>query len=551
MLKSLIQKYENATYYLPALSILGAFFLALSFYRPFQFLLFFALLPLLLIENHIATHQKQKRKRKLLLFVWLMFFLWNLGVTWWLYFSISFGGIGVAALNALLMSLPVLIYHASRSASGNHFKYLAFACFWIGFEYLHLNWQLSFPWLNLGNAFGSMPAWVQWYEYTGALGGTLWVLIANALFFESLILNKLKIGPAFLAVILPLTFSLWVYYSYEETAEQTATVLVVQPNLDCYEEKFVRNPLTGEPALRSVPYDEQITRYIELSKEKITEETDFVVFPETSLHKNIYIPSTLHDPAVRRLREELLEPYGHFSIVTGADAYVFYDLDSISPTAHFTKDGKSAYDNFNTSLFLRPDGYHAYYHKSKLVIGAETNPLKNVLPMKKEIMLFADVMGSMGKQAERVAFEDTKGRKVAPVICYESIYGDFVTEYIEQGAQLILVITNDGWWGNTSGHRQHLYFSSLRAIENRRAVARAANTGISGFIDPRGYMFEASDYDEKRAMQATLPLKTERTFYSKHGDYIGRLAGFLAVFFALSAFVKEQRLKKVRQMLGK
>ena len=120
------------------------------------------------------------------------------------------------------------------------------------------------------------------------------------------------------------------------------------------------------------------------------------------------------------------------------------------------------------------------------------------------------------------------------MICYESIFGEFVTKYIsEAGANFIFVITNDGWWGDTPGYRQHNSFSALRAIENRRSIARSANTGISSFFNQKGEMLKSLGWWERAAIKETLNANDKITFYTRHGDYIGRVATFTGIVLLL------------------
>jgi apolipoprotein N-acyltransferase len=131
------------------------------------------------------------------------------------------------------------------------------------------------------------------------------------------------------------------------------------------------------------------------------------------------------------------------------------------------------------------------------------------------------------------------------VICYESVFGEYVTEYIKKGSNLIFVITNDGWWGDTPGHRQHFTFSRLRAIETRRSIARSANTGISAFIDQRGDAFQVTRYWEPDVIRQTINANDKMTFYVRYGDYIGRLSSFVAIVLVLIAM--SFRLKRKRR----
>jgi apolipoprotein N-acyltransferase len=156
-------------------------------------------------------------------------------------------------------------------------------------------------------------------------------------------------------------------------------------------------------------------------------------------------------------------------------------------------------------------------------------------------------IGSLGTDPERTVFiRPHDSLKIAPVICYESVFGSYVTQYIDKGANLIFVITNDGWWGNTAGHRQHFTFSQLRAIETRRSVARSANTGISAFIDQRGDIYQATNYWEPAVIRQVINANDELTLYVKYGDYIARLSAFVAVFLLLIAISFRLRNKNTR-----
>ena len=137
-------------------------------------------------------------------------------------------------------------------------------------------------------------------------------------------------------------------------------------------------------------------------------------------------------------------------------------------------------------------------------------------------------VGSLGTQEKPSVFQH--GEIIAaPVICYESIFGEYVTQYIQQGANVIAIITNDGWWGNTPGHKQHLQYARLRAIENRRCIARSANTGISCFINQRGDILKQTTWWTPDVIEANVQLNNQQTFYTKNGDLLGKIAGYLCL----------------------
>jgi apolipoprotein N-acyltransferase len=146
--------------------------------------------------------------------------------------------------------------------------------------------------------------------------------------------------------------------------------------------------------------------------------------------------------------------------------------------------------------------------------------------------------GSLGRDDYPVAFNSFTNITSAPVICYESIYGEFVAKPIREGAQLIFIITNDGWWGNTPGHRQHMQYAVLRAIETRRSIARSANTGISAFINQRGDILVSTKYWEPAVIRHRLNKNDTLTYYVRNGDYIARTSAFLSALILLISFTQ-------------
>ncbi len=556
-----LEKYRQKKYYSLSISVLGGILMALGWYFPFSPLLFVGLIPLLeLIEFYFTKYEIQKNElenttkkknyfTRLCFFTWIYFVIWNIGTYWWLWNAVGVGVIGIFLLNAFLQLLPIIVYIFTRRFSVGFIDYLSLVSCWVFFEYIHLNWLLSYPWMNIGNAFGQVPIWVQWYEYTGALGGTIWVLLANILAYHVFIKSEVKVGAFAVLVLVPIAFSYGLYSFYDESEtsinQESVEMVVVQPNLDCYSEKFARNPKTGEPSTNHIPFEVQIQRYINLAKSVITDSTKYIIFPETAFHQN----ATEYDYT----SQEALKPVFDFCrennliLISGADTYKFYTgNDTVPKTARKTSEGDAYYDSYNSAVQFVSfvEDSVSFYHKSKLVIGAETNPIKMVLPNQSASLLFVDIMGTMGTQSYRSVFVSPNSKaKVAPVICWEAVYGEFCTEYAQNGANVIVIPTNEGWWGNTPAPRQLWALSALRAIETRRSVARAANTGISGFIDQRGKDISRSNYGEQTALKHTIKLNNQLTFYALHGDYLGRIAGFLAVVFFISAFVRKLRNK--------
>jgi apolipoprotein N-acyltransferase len=227
------------------------------------------------------------------------------------------------------------------------------------------------------------------------------------------------------------------------------------------------------------------------------------------------------------------------SLLSGIESYRNYgtNKEAATATARFDKEQNMYYDVFNTAAILRPDGSVNFYHKSKLVPGVETLPSFLLFVGK----LFEDMggtSGTLGKDKNRTVFADGQHYfTAAPIICYESIYSNYITEYVRKGANILTIITNDGWWDNTPGYKQHMNFARLRAIETRRWIARSANTGISCFIDPAGAIYQPQPWDTAAAIKMNIePLQTQ-TFFVRYGDYLSRIINVVSILFLLTWFV--------------
>lgn len=490
----------------------------------FPGLLFVALIPLIYIEDYIAQNKHNFHKGSVFLLSWAAFFTWNILTTWWIYYSTVFGAAMAIVFNSLFMALVFHLYHMIRR---NIFKgrrgYFVLIFFWVTFEFLHLDWDLTWSWLNLGNGFAAYPEWVQWYEYTGTFGGTIWILGINLLIYLT---GKYTFGlirvkqrallygfSAFFTLLIPIVFSLFRYYSYQEKNDPV-NVVVVQPNIDPYNEKF------GGMTSR-----EQLDKIIRLSRQKVNSQTDFLVCPETAIPEGIVEDELDESWSVDSLKS-LLHDFPRLKIVIGISSFIIYDKgEPLSPTARLSEDGSYHYDVCNTAMYYDTSYEPQLYHKSKLVPGVEKMPFPRLLkPLEKFAIDLGGMTGSNATQTERSVFKTPDNRvAIAPVICYESIYGGFMTGYMRNGANVIFIITNDGWWNNSPGHRQHFEYARLRAVETRRSIARSANTGISGFINQRGDVLQRTKYWEDNVISMPVDLNNQMTFYSRFGDYFGRI----------------------------
>lgn len=505
-------------------------------------LAFVGFVPLLFIAERYRSMNLSYKTSAIFLYAFLGFFVFNALSTWWIWNSTEFGAILALFFNTLFMSTVFWLFFVISKRAGRRTGLFAFVVLWTGFEYLHINWDLSWTWLTLGNSMSGNISLVQWYEYTGVLGGSVWILVSNVIVFlgiEALIQrNRKNLITYFLMldglILIPVVISFIMYNSYQEKANPVE-IVVVQPNIDPYKEKF-----------GGMSTQDQMFRFRELAESKITEKTSFLVGPETALPEGIWEESMQDSPEYLFLMD-IIKKNKNMGIITGlASWHELKPGDEKTPATKKFKQEVGFYENHNTAMYLDSTGVPSFYHKSKLVLGVEEMPFPKLLSFLTDFIVdLGGTTGTLGKQKEREVFTSIDGKfKAAPIICYESIYGEFVTEYIKKGANILVVITNDGWWGETQGYRQHLRMSSLRAIETRRSMARSANTGVTCFINQRGDIISPTRYWTPDVLNGTINANDEITFYVSYGDYLGRIAGFLSALVVLFHIYLKFRKKR-------
>jgi len=519
------------------LSVLSGILLTLAFPHTgsITILIFVAWIPLLLIEDSI--YEQKYRSSKVFIHALLTFLIYNIGTTWWIAFADIYGAIMAFVLNALLMATAFLIFHLIKRKFGKKIGYFAFFITWLSFEFLHYHWELSHPWLTLGNVFSIRTTWIQWYEYTGVLGGSLWILLVNFLFFIAIKefiynktnqrINKKKIAYPFIVLLFPIFISMWMYLKYEETGIQTE-VVIVQPNIDPYQKFSTITPI------------EQVYRIIELAEEKISINTKFVIAPETALPISIDENEIENDWGYQFLQKRV-QSWKTVNLLIGAATERQFN-EKKSRASKFDEFMGKYKEYYNSSVLITAQRTPEIVHKSKLVLGAEKVPFSNYLSFMENWSI--DLGGTNGTLGiEDKPKNSLKGNfPITPSICYESIYGDFTAKQTKLGSQAIFIITNDGWWADTPGYKQHFSFARLRAIENRKSIARSANTGMSGFINQCGDVIQDSKWWKMQALKGTIFRNNQTTTYMIIGDIIGKLA--LVCALVLIAFIPFARYVK-------
>jgi len=508
----------------------------------FPAFLFTAFIPLLIIEDHILKNRQNFNRFSVFFYTFPAFFIWNVATTWWIWNSTPVATLAWA-FNSMFMSIVMNVYHAVRRNLYKHNQgYFILIFLWITFEYIHLNWKLTWTWLNLGNGFAMHYQWIQWYEYTGTLGGTFWIILINILIYKAIkpLLNKqperkviFQNGVAALSLlVIPILISNFVYYRYTEKKDPI-NIIVCQPNLDPYSTQYSTPPL------------EAIDMNFSLAKSVWDHKPAFIVAPESAIQEDIWEGSFNGSPSLNKLKDFTNEN-PEIKIIIGASTYRRYNENEKLPnSARYHKYAKFFYDSYNTALYVDSSGVFQKHHKSKLTPGVEYMPSGGIFKfLEKYAIDLGGTVGTLGIDDDPQPFTVSDSLTIGPIICYESIFGGFCRDYVQKGANALFIITNDGWWGDTPGHRQHLSFASLRSIETRRSIARSANTGISCFVNQRGDILQATKYWEKDVITQDINLNSLVTFYTRFGDYLGRIAVLISSLFILLAFSTGIRNKK-------
>lgn len=515
----------------------------------------FAFVPLLLAEDFA-------RELKIGHFwVWHYtgFVLWNAATTFWVCNATVGGGLFAIFANALQMSLIFGLFRFSRNRISGVLPYIFLAAAWIAWERWYLvSAQISWPWLVLGNAFAQSTHLVQWYDITGTLGGSLWVWAANLSVYGSIVTlsgsgSRSRSGLAGIvcyvcATILiagPMVWSNLRYNSYEEKSDGTLPVVIGQPNIDPYN-KF-----------KAMTQSEQTARLLTQFNEAhgtsgFGSKPCLFIAPET-VTSDVFLPDVDGSETIHSFKT-FLKSYPGSEILFGASSYELIVQNSKPEFPVYPRGEGQWLASHNSAILTSATRPSQIRHKSKLVVGTELTPYPSFFePLDdwicRKFGLSGPLIARCTGQNDVTTLDFRGDIPVGCAVCYESVYPEFCTQYVKAGAEVMSIITNDAWWGDTPGYRQHLSFARLRAIELRRDIARCGNTGISCFIDQRGEVLEQSSWWQAAGLSSNVNLNTGKTLFVEYGDIVGRVSTL--VFLLLLVLLFASLFTKPSQSLSR
>ena len=537
-----LMKKENILLW--GLVLLFAVLMSIPFIVPHcGILALFGIVPLLCMER-VADMTGKKR---IWIYHYSAFVLWNAITTFWVCNATVGGGLFAIFANAFQMSLIFGLFRISKRKFKGALPYIFLMVAWIAWERFYFDAEISWPWLVLGNSFARTTWAIQWYEFTGALGGSLWIWACNLGLFGLLVSisdgsmsgwnGKAKAAAAggiITVFAAPLIISGFVGRQYADAmdAQDQLPVTIVQPNIDPYNKfqamtQAQQNGLFlshAEKALEKRLADSSAGPMLLIAPETFTNDIICGNYPRSRTWKGFV---------------SFLQKYPGVNLLFGASAYDY--INSPEAPSHTARNiGKDLWvESHNSALIMDGTARTEIFHKSKLVVAVEMTPYPALFCKIDDLL--GGVMGRCVGQEEVSLLHVRDGAEVIPIgcaVCYESVYGEYYTDYIRKGARAMTIITNDAWWGDTPGYRQHLSYASLRAIETRRAIARCANTGISAIISPSGEILQPTPWWEPAVIESSIPLRDDITFYVSHGDITGRVCTFLFILLLLALIVR-------------
>ena len=518
---------------------------------PFQLFMFFGLIPYFYVIEKKASLIDINRSS------YLAFFVFGLITLYWVgswqknadpFLMIS--GVLLLFVNPLFLLIPSTLYYFSRRIFPKEITLFLFPIFWVTYEYAYMITDLSFPWLTLGSGLSHFTSFIQVADIIGTLGLSVVIVLINVLLYKAFINFKRKRKSAYynLAAAI-LIYSIILLYGFiklnnYKISERKIRVGLIQPNIDPWK-KWDIGSLNDFTKL-----------YLNFSRKAIDKGAKLIVWPETAIP--VYLLNGGYDKTLDSIYNfvEINNVY----LLTGVPDIRYYNKFQKKPEDVKFNKNIGYYATYNAIYLFSPDTRRIQrYGKMKLVPFGERVPFVNQLPFLGKIIKWGvGISGwNVGKDTILFKIKDEESDnsltanqkndtiKINGLVCYESIFPVFVSEFVRRGAQFITVVTNDSWYGNSSGPYQHKEMAVLRAVENRRSVIRAANGGISCIIDPLGRTKIESKMFTKTFLVGDVAIQNDETFFTKHAYLVPILSSVFSVW-VIGMFILFRLKKKFK-----
>ena len=489
--------------------ILGISFTPFPF--PFALLIFVGLIPYFIVIKKRTTLASINKATFLFSLVFSLITIYWVG-SWSSEADPYLMLAGVALLLAYpsVMLIPSTLYYLAKKVFPKFDAIWLFPIFWVTLEYLLTLTDLRFPWVLLGHGLAKFILFIQGADILGTNGLSLATGYINVLLFKSFFEEKngtkFNLKPAVVAISIFLCLLIYGIFrvSSFKISDRKVKVGIIQPDLNPWDKWSTGN------------LGDLLNRYLYLSKECVNEGAELILWPETAL------PVYAFGGGYSILENSIFNflDTNNVSLLTGMPDIIYYfDKNKIPEDAKYSKQGNYYYRTYNSVIGINPDTREIQrYGKMKLVPLGERVPFVDHLAFLGDIFKWGvGITGwNIGKDTTvfKVYNNNLDTIKVGGLVCYESVDPVFVTAFVQKGAEIITVVTNDSWYGKSSGPYQHKDFAILRAVENRRSVVRCANGGISCIINAKGEILSETELYTKTTLVGEVPLQEGKTFYT-------------------------------------
>jgi apolipoprotein N-acyltransferase len=445
-------------------------------------------------------------------------------------------------VNPVFFLIPSTLLYFSRKIFPARATLFLFPLFWVTYEYAYMLTDLSFPWLTLGNGLPHFTTFIQAADIVGTLGLSLLVVLLNVLFYKGIFYLSKKRSIINFSIGIFLLIIILIYGGVRlnsfRISKTTVRVGLIQPDLDPWEK------WSGGSVV------ELTQKYINMSRQAIDKGAKLIVWPETALP--VFLLSGGYENSLDSIYSFVEK--NNIYLLTGMPD-IRYDIKGpdMPADSKYNEAGNFYYRTYNAIFLFSPYTKEIQrYGKMKLVPFGERVPFVDTFPFLGDVIKWGvGITGwNVGKDTLvfRLPWKNNEGQesdtlKLNGLVCYESIYPDFVAGFVKKGAQLITVVTNDSWYGNSSGPYQHKEMSVLRAVENRRTVIRAANGGISCVIDPLGRTVVQSKMFTKGVIVKDVPVEKDETIYTKTHSVIPVLSSVFSLWLVGIVLLKKMKEK--------
>ncbi|KPL05210.1 MAG: hypothetical protein AMJ73_01850 [candidate division Zixibacteria bacterium SM1_73] len=472
---------------------------------PFGFVIYFALVPLI-----FALEGKKLSDAFKIGYVFGL--ISNSLLLFWIGWATVPGTVAAILLLCLYTAFLTWFYALMQRKWGKgSFLFLPFL--WVAMEYVRSLTEISFPWLNLAYTQTYYLNLIQYASFAGNYAVSFWIVCLNLIIHLILKHKKgIALGISIFAILIILPY----IYGWHESRVLRAVVL------EKIEKENIRIALLQGNIEPEVKWDERfldynIQTFIGMSKEAAKEDVDLILWPETAA------PCYLASESVYMNKIQATSKSLNIPLLVGTNDY------------EVNTEGRFSY--YNSAFLFKPKGsYPQIYNKIHLVPFSEKIPYDEKLRISDKVQLGQSDFSS-GKNL--TIFHIPKGR-FATLICFESVYPALVRSFVNRGAEFLVNITNDAWFGKTAGPFQHAQIAVFRAIENRISIARCANTGVSMFIDPSGRVKNATKIFVRTTITDRIPLKLKETFYTRHGDWFAQGCFLVSFFLILVSLIRKK-----------